>query len=1059
MRQFHRAIVLLVATLVISGESAVGQLQNSQWVFGSHARLSFPSNGPPISVGGSAMLAPEGCASIADRRTGELLFYSNGAQLWNRFHQVMPGGDSLAGGISSLQSVIIVPDPATEARYYVFTTDHQENGYRNGLRYSIVDMRLDGGRGDVLEKNTIVVPPVGERLCAVRSCSEDRYWVVTFAGTTHSFYAVSVTSAGVSAPVVSPMELPEFGIGELRASHRGDMLVTSVALSDGFGTECGIRFLRFDQSSGRISHILTTGPSSIGFLCFSPDERFLYLSTGSQIVQYDVSVMDSASIELSADTVFETSAYVLQGIQAGPDGRIYVSVRNEPFVAVIEVPNVRGSACSFRLDGVRLSAGVGRFQLPNVVSALNTLSVDAGDDRAICAGDSVALRGSGGMHYRWTPSAFLSCSDCPDPVAFPISTTTYRLTVTNAFGCVATDTVVVNVGPAVQADAGRDTILCRGSSTRLRASGGISYSWSPPTGLSCTDCAEPVARPDETTLYHVMVVGDGGCSSEDSVLVTVANAIVADAGRDTSTCEGVPVPLLGSDAARWRWSPSRGLSCTDCQSPMAAPDSTTRYRVEVWNEAGCRAFDEVVVTVLKRPALRVASDSFACAGSAVKLIASGARSYRWDDSPELSCIDCPDPVARPSKTTTYALTAIGENGCVARDSVTIVVKPRPELLIAGDSLICRDGSAKLTAQGADAYRWWASSGSPDCPTCSEQLVSPGTSTTYFVEGWKDGCVAIDSFTVTVIDRPEIALSGGGEICRGGQTRLVATGATEYRWEPSDGLDCTDCAMPIAAPSSTTTYRVIGRLSGGCADTATTTVTVVVPKLMLATIERGLKVLPGASGALHLALDQPLFTDSIAFEITWNRNVAAVDGVAPQTMLARDGWTIAPTTHEPGRYSGVLHRATPSSIGPGDIIEIAMTAFLGDSASTEVMLAISPSPASCATFATQAGQVLVDSICGMSFRLIEASDELLTLSAPVPNPITNRSTVTYTLPFDAEIELQLVDARGIARTIDAGHRSKGRHDVGLDASDIDAGVYELRLKMGESHSRQSVVVVN
>lgn len=73
----------------------------------------------------------------------------------------------------------------------------------------------------------------------------------------------------------------------------------------------------------------------------------------------------------------------------------------------------------------------------------------------------------------------------------------------------------------VPADAGNDRTICEGESTQLNASGGVSYSWSPAAGLSCTDCANPIASPASSTTYTVTVIDAGGCTGTDSVRITV----------------------------------------------------------------------------------------------------------------------------------------------------------------------------------------------------------------------------------------------------------------------------------------------------------------------------------------------------------------------------------------------------------------------------------------------------------------------------------------------------------------------------------------------------------
>ena len=151
------SILLLLIANVCSA-----QLQNTNWVFGYGARVDFSG---PVPVTGSAPISSnEATAIVSDPATGELLFYTDGRRVWNANDQVMPNGDGLLGGVfnSCTQGALIVPFPCDDERYYLFTLDELEVDPADpvaddGLRYSVVDMTLDGGLGDV-ETSTMNTP-------------------------------------------------------------------------------------------------------------------------------------------------------------------------------------------------------------------------------------------------------------------------------------------------------------------------------------------------------------------------------------------------------------------------------------------------------------------------------------------------------------------------------------------------------------------------------------------------------------------------------------------------------------------------------------------------------------------------------------------------------------------------------------------------------------------------------------------------------------------------------------------------------------------------------------
>src|SRR6187549_3169721 len=145
-RNMNKYPVILV--LFLSVISASAQKQATKWYFGNNAGIDFLS-GSPVPFSGSAMTMLEGVASIADT-AGNTLFYTNGSQVWNSNNTQMPNGFGLLGDNNSAQAAIIVPDPGNANQYYIFTTPTNGSGAMN---YSVVDMTLQSGLGDVTDKN------------------------------------------------------------------------------------------------------------------------------------------------------------------------------------------------------------------------------------------------------------------------------------------------------------------------------------------------------------------------------------------------------------------------------------------------------------------------------------------------------------------------------------------------------------------------------------------------------------------------------------------------------------------------------------------------------------------------------------------------------------------------------------------------------------------------------------------------------------------------------------------------------------------------------------------
>ncbi|HXB11788.1 MAG TPA: gliding motility-associated C-terminal domain-containing protein [Bacteroidia bacterium] len=205
--------------------------------------------------------------------------------------------------------------------------------------------------------------------------------------------------------------------------------------------------------------------------------------------------------------------------------------------------------------------------------------------------------------------------------------------------------------------------FCIGENTTLSVPGGGTYVWS--TGDTTTSISvSPVA----TTKYYV-TVSNGECSVKDSATVFVNPLPVPNACCDSTIIHGQSIQLTSSGGASYSWSPSTGLSCTTCPSPIARPAQTTTYMYTVTSDSGCTATDSVTIVVICRPS-GICCDSLILYGETVQLNASGGSSYSWNPSTGLSCDNCDNPIATPLVNTTYTVT-INDSGCVTQRTLTL----------------------------------------------------------------------------------------------------------------------------------------------------------------------------------------------------------------------------------------------------------------------------------------------------------------------------------------------------------------------------------------------------
>ena len=369
--------LLLLISVFASCLSASAQHEADKWFFGSGAALDF-SSGSPVVIS-SPMYTSEGCASVSSA-TGKLRFFTNGVDVYDSTKTIMPNGTGLMGDISSTQSALVVPSPSSGSQYYIFTTAADGGG---DFRYSIVDMTLHGGLGDVVttSKNVFLNDSTTEKIAAIKD-PVGNYWIVTHIWGNNAFYAYHLTPTGIAAPVVTYIgtvhntTMIQNTYGQLKFNMCGDKLVLAI------GYQNTIDIFDFDQASGIVSSPISMAmPDHVYGVEFSKNSDLLYAScydVSGTLVQFDISSGVLSTIMASRTPLSITSD--LYGLQMGPDGKIYVARSfGTNFLGVINAPSTHGFGCSFSDTGVDLdpsSMGVnGALDLPGYMQSFLKVNV------------------------------------------------------------------------------------------------------------------------------------------------------------------------------------------------------------------------------------------------------------------------------------------------------------------------------------------------------------------------------------------------------------------------------------------------------------------------------------------------------------------------------------------------------------------------------------------------------------------------------------------------------------------------------------------------------------
>lgn len=387
-------------------------------------------------------------------------------------------------------------------------------------------------------------------------------------------------------------------------------------------------------------------------------------------------------------------------------------------------------------------------------------------DTTICQGEMVTLVSETydpaiyqEFSTQWlTANGMLTPDSLFNLVVQPTETTTYARIVTNGFcSAVQTATVEVITVESVTIEP-QNPQICPGESVQLTASADqpVTFTWDPPSSLSCEECPDPIATPTSSTTYNVEA-DFSGCP----VMASVSVEVIPLPTIQFPT----PIICLGDDITlnldpnptyQYSWtSTDPAFGTSDEAAPNASPTETNTYYVTVDNGICAPLQDSITVEVSGEVNLSINEDGLICEGQSFDLFADAGISgnYTWQPAGSLSCENCQDPIATPTETTLYAVEFI--NQCTTLTAtVTINVAPGiniTDLTHSNPTDTVYQGTEVILTVNSDpaafSYEW--STGGTEATTIVAPLDPP--SATYSVTVTDDlGCTDTESITLEVL---------------------------------------------------------------------------------------------------------------------------------------------------------------------------------------------------------------------------------------------------------------------------------------------------------------------
>jgi PKD repeat protein len=548
---------LTIILIVLFAVQAYAQKRANIWYFGSNAGMDFNS-GAPAALTNGMINTYEGVAGICDS-SGALQFYTDGVTVWNRTHLVMPNGTGLMGGGSSSQSAIVIPMPANDSLYYIFCAGDGGGGFS----YSIVNMNLDGGNGDITGvKNVMLLTPVTEKLTAAVAQNGVDIWVVVHEWMTDNFYAYLVTPSGINPPVITGIGLVHDPvpnqIGCMKISHDAKKIAAAITYMS------AAELFDFDNATGIVSNPITfTGIEDPYGVEFSPDNSRLYFAsrapyTTKALYQYDLNAGSPAAIIASKTYVNQSPVGANNGtLQLGPDKKIYLTNDGGNFLEVINNPDNPVATCGYVANGFNLAPKSSQQGLPNFITTwFSSVTYENS-----CFGDST--------HFNFTPSAGLlgaqwnfddtasganNVSFINNPVHLFTAAGNYHVLLIQYYSNGATDSnytnVIISAPPLV--DLGPDSSFCNGDTFQLNAGGGYTnYLWQ-------NGSSDSIFSATASGTFWVRVT-QNTCSVTDSITLNAASCSSPLANllsSDTVFCEKKCIDFFDistNNPTSWQW--------------------------------------------------------------------------------------------------------------------------------------------------------------------------------------------------------------------------------------------------------------------------------------------------------------------------------------------------------------------------------------------------------------------------------------------------------------------------------------------------------------------------
>lgn len=808
-----RTRILFSLLFLLHTYSTFAQLETANWFFAYNRVRITPSgvtSGLPFPAQ-NVFNTSRRTASISDAQ-GNLLFACNGTTIVDRDLQVMPALANVT--LNGNADKILIQQIPGSSRYYVFYTRQNQQYQKNTsstLSYAIVDLSLNGGKGDVVAVNQVIDALSSPAFTLVQQ-DESSAWLVTHRHRTGNFNVYKITGSGLAlTPVVSSAgtltDPAHYIFWDMKTSFNGKMIAGASYFEESglFALSRGLaEVFDFDYATGTLRNRVrtiyrTTYFTSIQSLEFSPDNRLLYHLQGSSVynlqpcgfasgnvTQFNLCYTDSVLFDRYKMSVASNFQWCNPGVlwvdlQMGADKRLHFPF-NGTNVSTISFPNRIGSRSTYAFTG---------YDLPNQNWGQKTTPDFSHYLLAKAVKNNIVYKG--GCYPN--PLTFSVTNDTLTRIdwnfgdAGSASNTTSGLQVSHIFSAPGFYTVkaklfnrnnqqIEEIEELVEVkDPDKrllhayptDTAICAGSTLELKLDvvNGIYFWYTIYNGHRYDEMVGDVRLVQHPgTVYVEMRQNDcEGCVMIDSINVTVKERPTVNLGPNQNLCSGDSLLLqLYDTRARYKWSTG------DTSRAVWVKTGGLYWAEAEYENNGCPHRDSIVITEVPGVRFTLPNDTVLCNNQTLVLQPGvGNAYYQWQDGSSNGSF----LVTQPGK---YYVRIRNNNFCTYSDTINVSYVSGAQVNLGKDTILCKGSSLALKSGVPNATYLWSTG------EVSENIMV-SNSGSYWVKVSNGNCTVSDTIAVSFALPPVVQLGKDTVLCSG-ETLLLQPGISNarYRWQ-------------------------------------------------------------------------------------------------------------------------------------------------------------------------------------------------------------------------------------------------------------------------------------